>query len=471
MTLLPLLLRHERLRRRRSPLWAVRWLRALSLLFFLYTAYLLVRQGLALPDVLRASHPETDALSSLPSYLAPALVADFWLRLSLTGAAALPPKAYALLPVPHRTLVHFRILKTLLSPYVLLWACLLIPFSLTAAVPVAGWSGTLLWWMALWLLVAADGLCCTALRLLLTRRFLWIALPAALHLALLWTYVTTPPLSGYCIRWSRQLLDGDVSALLPPLALTGGLYALCFTLFMRHHEETADGNGHTRRATFVPALLRTEWLMRMRSSRLRTGLLAALCCMLLLCLTQCASPETPDAFFTAFTSFYCYAVPVTLLLSGLPGHEMAWMDLLLLHRGSLLRLLQAKYLFCLTLLAASFVLLLPAVMLGRMPLMESLAQGLLTAGVLCPLLFALAPFQRVRLPLHSDDADAPPTTRLKLIAGALLFMPLALERLCFTLWGNGGWLVLSLTGLTGLVLSPLWLHAVASTLLRHVHHR
>lgn len=464
MNLIPLLVGHERLRRRRSPLWAVRPLRLLCLLTLLYGAFLLMRQGLALPALLHQLHPDEEPLSALSGLLPLWLVTDFWLRFSLQGSSPIPLRSYALLPVPRRTLVHFLLLRTLLSPSVLLWACLLVPFSVAAVLPQSGWGGTLLWWTALWLLVMADGLGCAALSLLLSRRILWVLLPAALHIILLWAYAASPSLAFASKAWTESLLGTDPTALLPPLLLTGAMYALCFALFMRCRLQDGDNWGkRARRASFVPALLRTEWLMRVRCSRLRSALLSALCCMVLLCLTLCASPETPGTLFCAFTSFYCYAVPVTLLLSGLPGHEAHWMDLLLLHRGSILRLFRAKYLFCLALLLPAFVMLLPAVVLGRTPLMESLSQALLTAGVLCPLLFALAPFQRVKLPLHRAAPDALPTTRLKALSAFLLFVPLGLERLCVHLWGEPtAWALLSAAGLAGLALSPLWLRAIAS---------
>lgn len=467
MRLLPLLVRHERLRFGRSPLWAVRPLRVLSLIVLAYGAFLVVRQSLALPGLIADRRPGADPLAAVFGLVPLILVTDFWLRASLQETPLAPQRFYALLPVPRRLLTHLLLWRSLLSPYALLWIGLSAPFALTAGVPRAGWPATLVWWLALSLLLMANALCLTALRLLAARRRLWWGLPVALHLSALWLWEVAPATETLFTQWGEALLRLHPAALAPPLMLAAGMYALTFRLFMHRLPEADTEEGGAHRAAFVPELLRTEWLMRTRSARLRTALLAVFSCTALLCLTLCAAPATPSALFSSFTSFYCYAVPATVVLSGLPGHEAGWMDLLLLHRGGIGRLFRAKYLFCLTLLAAAFALQLPAVALGRTSLMESLCQLLLTSGVLCPMLFALAPFQRVALPLCDDAPDALPTTRMKALAALLLFVPLALERLCTNLWGEAtAWAALAALGLAGTLLSPLWLRLTAAAFMK-----
>ena len=169
----------------------------------------------------------------------------------------------------------------------------------------------------------------------------------------------------------------------------------------------------------------------------------------------------------ALLCFLCYTVPGTLLLTGVPGHELNFIGALSLRRGALCAVLCEKYRFCTMLLLVPFVLLLPSVALGRITLLRSLSSLLLTAGVLYPLLFLPAPFVRQPLPLEGTPSGA--TSSLTPLSFPLLMaLPLLLERWCATRWGESAPAALALVSLPGIMLHPLWMRRIAAAVIRRL---
>jgi len=188
---------------------------------------------------------------------------------------------------------------------------------------------------------------------------------------------------------------------------------------------------------------------------------------LLLSLSLAAGDRSIMWTDNALLCFLCYAVPGTLLLTGVPGHELNFIGALALRRGALPAILCEKYRFCAALLLVPFVLLLPSVALGRVTLLQSLSSLLLTAGVLYPLLFLPAPFVRRALPLEGTSSGGP--LSLTPLSGPLLVaLPLLMERFCAARCGEAAPAVLALASLPGIVLHPLWMRYVAAAIIKRL---
>ncbi len=391
LNILRLLLHHEWLQRRRSAASGLR--RLLSLAVLTADAALLTLLGLSFP---RAVHDWMPNLSVEVFWLLPA--ADIVLRLCLQRSPSLLWRPYRLLPVPHRCLAAFFVVRTLFSGYNAMWLFFLVPYALTAVLPAEGVGACLLCIAGGMGVILTDALICQATRLT--------------------------------------------------------LHSSHFTL-------------HSSLFTLHSLLFPYEAPLRLRNRRLRLSLWATLCTALLLSLSLAVGDRSLMWTDDALLCFLCYAVPGTLLLTGVPGHELNFIGALALRRGALPAVLCEKYRFCTALLLVPFVLLLPSVALGRITLLQSLSSLLLTAGVLYPLLFLPAPFVRRALPLEERLSGG--TSSLTPLSGPLLVaLPLLLERLSTARCGDAAPAVLALASLPGIVLHPLWIKYIAFAVQRRL---
>ncbi len=332
-----------------------------------------------------------------------------------------------------------------------------------------------------WLLPAADivlRLCLQRSPSLLWRPYRLLPVPRRCLAAF---FVVRTLFSGYNAMWLFFLVPYALTAVLPAegvgaclLCVAGGMGVILADALICQATRLAFASSSfaLRSSSFVFRLsfFPYELPLRLRNRRLRLSLWATLFTALLLSLSLAAGDRSLMWTDDALLCFLCYAVPGTLLLTGVPGHELNFIGALALRRGALPAILCEKYRFCTALLLVPFVLLLPSVALGRITLLRSLSSLLLTAGVLYPLLFLPAPFVRRALPLEERLSGG--TSSLTPLSGPLLVaLPLLMERLSTARCGDAAPAVMALASLPGIVLHPLWIKYIASTFLHHVLHR
>ena len=329
-----------------------------------------------------------------------------------------------------------------------------------------------------WLLPAADivlRLCLQRSPSLLWRPYRLLPVPRRCLAAF---FVVRTLFSGYNAMWLFFLVPYALTAVLPAegvgaclLCIAGGMGVILADALICQGARLALHSSHftlhSSLFTLHSLLFPYELPLRLRNRRLRLSFWATLFTALLLSLSLAAGDRSLMWTDDALLCFLCYAVPGTLLLTGVPGHELNFIGALALRRGALPAILCEKYRFCAALLLVPFVLLLPSVALGRITLLQSLSSLLLTAGVLYPLLFLPAPFVRRALPLEERLSGG--TSSLTPLSGPLLVaLPLLMERLSTARCGDAAPAVLALASLPGIVLHPLWMRYIAFAILRRL---
>jgi len=329
-----------------------------------------------------------------------------------------------------------------------------------------------------WLLPAADivlRLCLQRSPSLLWRPYRLLPVPRRCLAAF---FVVRTLFSGYNAMWLFFLVPYALTAVLPAegvgaclLCIAGGMGVILTDALLCQGARLALHSSHftlhSSLFTLHSLLFPYEAPLRLRNRRLRLSLWATLFTALLLSLSLAAGDRSLMWTDDALQCFLCYAVPGTLLLTGVPGHELNFIGALALRRGALPAVLCEKYRFCTALLLVPFVLLLPSVALGRITLLQSLSSLLLTAGVLYPLLFLPAPFVRRALPLEERLSGG--TSSLTPLSGPLLMaLPLLMERLSTSRCGDAAPAVMALASLPGIVLHPLWMRYIAFAFLRRL---
>ena len=329
-----------------------------------------------------------------------------------------------------------------------------------------------------WLLPAADivlRLCLQRSPSLLWRPYRLLPVPRRCLAAF---FVVRTLFSGYNAMWLFFLVPYALTAVLPAegvgacmLCIAGGMGVILADALICQATRLALHSSHftlhSSLFTLHSLLFPYELPLRLRNRRLRLSFWATLFTALLLSLSLAAGDRSLMWTDDALLCFLCYAVPGTLLLTGVPGHELNFIGALALRRGALPAVLCEKYRFCTALLLVPFALLLPSVALGRITLLQSLSSLLLTAGVLYPLLFLPAPFVRKALPLEERLSGG--TSSLTPLSGPLLVaLPLLTERLSTARCGDAAPAVMALASLPGIVLHPLWMRYIAFAILRRL---
>lgn len=329
-----------------------------------------------------------------------------------------------------------------------------------------------------WLLPAADivlRLCLQRSPALFWRPYRLLPVPRRCLAAF---FVVRTLFSGYNAMWLFFLVPYALTAVLPAegvgaclLCVAGGMGVILADALLCQATRLAFASSSLalRSSSFVFRLsfFPYETPLRLRNRRLRLSFWATLFTALLLSLSLAVGDRSLMWTDDALLCFLCYAVPGTLLLTGVPGHELNFIGALALRRGALPAVLCEKYRFCTALLLVPFVLLLPSVAMGRITLLQSLSSLLLTAGVLYPLLFLPAPFVRRALPLEERLSGG--TSSLTPLSGPLLVaLPLLMERLSTARCGDAAPAVMALASLPGIVLHPLWMRYIAFAILRRL---
>ena len=329
-----------------------------------------------------------------------------------------------------------------------------------------------------WLLPAADivlRLCLQRSPSLLWRPYRLLPVPRRCLAAF---FVVRTLFSGYNAMWLFFLVPYALTAVLPAegvgaclLCIAGGMGVILADALICQGTRLALHSSHftlhSSLFTLHSLLFPYELPLRLRNRRLRLSFWATLFTALLLSLSLAAGDRSLMWTDDALLCFLCYAVPGTLLLTGVPGHELNFIGALALRRGALPAVLCEKYRFCTALLLVPFALLLPSVALGRITLLQSLSSLLLTAGVLYPLLFLPAPFVRRALPLEERLSGG--TSSLTPLSGPLLVaLPLLMERLSTARCGDAAPAVMALASLPGIVLHPLWIKYIAFAVQRRL---
>ena len=329
-----------------------------------------------------------------------------------------------------------------------------------------------------WLLPAADivlRLCLQRSPSLLWRPYRLLPVPRRCLAAF---FVVRTLFSGYNAMWLFFLVPYALTAVLPAegvgaclLCIAGGMGIILADALICQATRLALHSSHftlhSSLFTLHSLLFPYEAPLRLRNRRLRLSFWATLFTAMLLSLSLAVGDRSLMWTDDALLCFLCYAVPGTLLLTGVPGHELNFIGALALRRGALSAVLCEKYRFCTALLLVPFVLLLPSVALGRITLLQSLSSLLLTAGVLYPQLFLPAPFVRRALPLEERLSGG--TSSLTPLSGPLLMaLPLLMERLSTSRCGDAAPAVMALASLPGIVLHPLWMRYIAFAILRRL---
>ena len=167
-----------------------------------------------------------------------------------------------------------------------------------------------------------------------------------------------------------------------------------------------------------------------------------------------------------FILIYNYIIFGIMFLLTIMGYEGNYIDGLMSRKESIYSLLRAKYTLYSLALLIPFVLMTPAMVMGKLTVLSCVAWGLFTAG---PIYFGL--FQMAVYNTRTVDLNTKLTTRQNggtglqgIITAAVIGVPLLLNVLFKALWGETvTHVILIVLGAGFILTSRLWI--------KNVYHR
>lgn len=467
-----LLKKQETLKDERHPMFEKnRFMKFLVWFMVLYYAGILLFMGAILPMGFKGMYPGVAAFHVLDGGLPWLLLVDFWVRFFLQETPAQQVKPYRLLPIRSSFLMHMHLLRTAFSSGNLFWGFLLLPFGAICVQPLLGWGGLVLWLMGWWLMVVANGLTYLYCRSLCMKNILWVLLPLTVHggLVALMLLPDKNPLDMPSTQLLYGFARGSVLCFMALLVLVGLFYLANYSLQMKMvYNEVAK--KEEVKPTSTPELsflnrwgsmgeyLKMEVKLRMRNSQVRLQFLICVGLIVMFSAVQYFSDVYDSSFMRSFICLYNYVILGMMTLVTIMGYEGNYIDGLMSRRESLYALLRAKYYFNTALLLLPLVILMPLIVAGKVSLWLNLGYLFMTAGIIYPLLFQMAVYNNLTLPLNQKLTGKQGNTAQQIISIAVLFVPIAVEKaLVLALGDVWGYVAIMAVGAAGMATHNMWL--------------
>lgn len=470
-----LIRRNDELKDKRHPMFERnRFVKFLAYFMVAYYAAILLFMGVILPFGLGDLHTGIAAFQVFDGWFFVILVLDFWLRFALQDTPANQMKSYALLPIRRNFLMNIYLTRAGLSLGNLFWGFMLVPFAIEAVLPLMGWSGAIMWLLAYWLMIVANSYAYLLTRAACTRHMLWFLVPLALHAGVICLAVIPDHniLRLPSTLFIYNLTQGKMLYFAPIVALIGFFYWSNMKLqgSITFDDVAKKEDVEVKNATQMTFLdrfgalgeyMKMEIKLRMRNKQVRIQFFVALGLMVLLSGLMYFTPAYDGEFMTSFICLYDYIILGMMTLITIMGYEGNYIDGLMSRRESILALLTAKYYFNSILLLVPIIITTPLMIIGKITLWMNFGYLFFTVGVIYPIVFQLAIYNKDTLPLNNKLTGKQANMAQNIMSFTILFVPIGLEKLCVTLCGDiWGHVILIILGLIGILTHKIWLRNI-----------
>jgi len=467
-----LIRQNEDLKNRRHPMYEKnKFMKFLVWFMIAYYAALMLLMGVTMPLGMSDSYAGVAAFHVLDGGFFWILIVDFWTRFAVQETPAQNVQQYALLPIKRSFLMHVYLLRAIFSWGNLFWGFFLVPFGMIAVFPLLGFWGFLGWLFGWWLMIVANSMLYLFVRTLCMKHLLWFVPMLLIHAGIILLAVIPDKnlLDIPCTEFLYAFALCKIWPVLVMLPIIALFYWMNFVIQSRMvYNEVAKKEEvemkHVTQMNFLNRYgamgeyLKMEFKLRMRNKQVRTGFLVGLGVMIMLSSMQYFTGVYDGEFMTSFICLYDYIVLGMMTLLTIMGYEGNYIDGLMSRRETILSLLQAKYYFNSLLLIIPFLIVLPLSISGKTSVWMNLGYLLLTVGVIYPIMFQLAVYNKETMPLNQRITGKQANMAQNILSFAILFVPIGLEKLLrFALGNPGGYIAMMAMGIIGVVTHRKWL--------------
>lgn len=350
---------------------------------------------------------KTEGAGMLMALMPFVVIIDFFMRFIVQQTPDMLVKPYMLLPMSKYAVIECFLLTSLTSIYNFLWLFLPISFSVMALIGGCPWYDVLLVFFGSFLVILINSQFYLLMRTFINRSLWWwlVALPILAFPfipCLAWDIATV--FDYYSAHGTHPLLFLGLIAILA--MLTWFNRKLQFRYVYEEISKVETTRVHVADFTFlnrygeIGEYLKLEIKSVMRNKAMRAKFWSSLGLVVVFSALIAYTPIYNDTFSTHFWCFYCFALYGVTSLVKIMCPEGNYIDLLMTHRENILSLLRAKYYFHCAILVVPFVIMLPAVIMGKFTLLMMMSYLTLSAGFVYFILFHLAIYNNQTMPLE-----------------------------------------------------------------------
>ncbi len=421
-----------------------------------------------------ASH--TEAYHLLNSALVFILTLDFLIRFPFQKTATQEIRPYLLLPVKRRRIIDFLLIRSGLSGFNLIWLFFFVPFALLTVTRFYGITGIITYSIGIWLLMVFNNYWYLICRTLMNERIWWILLPIGVY-GLLGAAIFLPDhnaITYFFMNLGEGFIEGNPWAFLGIIVAIAAIgwtdsqvmFRLAYAEMTKQEDIKVKNVSEYKffdRYGEIGEYLRLELKMLPRNKRCKSSLRTIAIVVLMFSAVLSFSEVYDGVGMTQFIVVYAFSTFGMVSLGSLMGYEGNYLDGLMSRKESIHTLLRAKYYFYSTGTIIPFVLMLPAIIMGKVTLLNAFAMMLFTTGPVYFLLFQMAVYNTKTQPLNEGitgryQAGSALQTIISLMA---LGLPMMFFFMFNALFGQTTtfWILLGI-GLCFTLTSPWWIRNV-----------
>jgi hypothetical protein len=482
LTLLQLLRRHRRLAEHRDPMFeankAAKWVVGVSMTFaILYLILIAILLSLDAND----THGYT-RLEFIMGILPFILLLDFWSRFLMQQTPAQLIRPYVLLPIPRYACIDGFILTSLFTWGNTIWGVMLLPFCIMSVVFSYGLWASLSVLLLYYIIILANSQAYSIVRTLTIGNMLWWILPLSVSALLVspWIFGSFSTMFRLYAHLGSGLEGGNLLPHLGALLLLGVMVAVNRRL---QYANVMNELGRTEKPEKVHVVkysflehygelgeyLKLEVKLLTRNKNPRKQLITATVAVVVISGLVTGTDIYDTNFMTNFWCIYNFVIYAAMILLRVMSFEGNYIDVLMVHKENILKLLTAKYYFFTLILILPFILMLPMVFMGKWEPLMLVSYALYTAGFQHFMIMQSAVYNNKAMPLNEKfiGKGGVENNYVQIAEGlAVFFVPMLLVNILEAfLAPTIAWTVMMIIGIVFVLAHRLWLRNIYNRLM------
>lgn len=409
------------------------------------------------------------------------LALDFLIRFPFQKTPTQEMKPYLLLPIRRKRLIDCLLLRSGLSTFNLFWLFFFVPLAIISVARYYGVAGVVTYSIGIWLLMVMNNYWFLLCRTLMNERVWWAFLPVAVYAAI--GCALFIPDDSLLLDGAITLGEGFITG--HPLCFLGVIVAIALLwlvnrkvmqgLVYNELNKVEDTTVKVRsvseyrfldRYGEIGEYMRLELKMLLRNKVCKASLRSIIIVVVAFSLILSFTEAYDSAGMKSFIMVYNYVIFGIMFLLSIMSYEGNYIDGLMSRKESIYSLLRAKYILYSIAILIPFLLMIPAMVTGKLTVLSCLSWAIFTAGAIYFCLFQLAVYNNHTLDLNTrlTNRKNMGTGLQNLISFAAFGLPLLLNFI-LNLWlgETTTGIVLIIIGLGFILTSRFWL--------KNIYHR
>ncbi len=342
------------------------------------------------------------------------LFIDFLIRIPFQKTPVQEVKPYLLLPVKRKRLIDFLLIRSGISSFNLLWLFFFVPFAILTITRFYGAAGVLTYCIGIWLLMVINNYWSLLCRTLMNKGIAWVALPILVYggIAAALFIPEESPLFDLSVDLGEEFITGNLLTFIGMLIVIAVMWRINRSVMMpliyneinrvedtkvKHVSEYRFLDRYGEIGEYMRLELKLLLRNKMCKNSLRMVIIAVIMFSCMLSFTEIYDTQG----MTIFIVIYNYVVFGMLFLSNLMSYEGNYIDGLMIRKENIYSLLRAKYILYSIGILIPLMLMIPAIVMGKVTALNCIAWAIFTAGFIYFGLFQTAVYNNKTIDLNT----------------------------------------------------------------------